>query len=302
MKKLVLFIFLISTKAYSAACCGGGVSGMPLLITGDFKALFMASLSQDEIIGDDFSKSQEFVFYSKENQTKSEVLSLKNAYLLSDTIQFGFGTGVLQKRRALPNGTEESSSGLTDSHFQLTYEFLPERYYSVWKPRAFFYTKWVFPTGSHTYESENLYRTDVHGLGLIVPSLGVAFFKILKQWDLLLTTELHHGLSRDFDGLKVEPSLGGSLTLAAGYNTKSFPLRIGFALTPKYEGKKKLSGTINSETSSQIVWDTMINISYLLPNSYSLSTFYRDQTLMGPAKNTDLTRSVGVSLTKQLEL
>ena len=89
--------------------------------------------------------------------------------------------------------------------------------------------------------------------------------------------------------------------MVAGVSPWNGLLRLGGVLVYAKEGKRSISGDINSEGEKLSYLETGFDISYLL-SDYSLSLAFRDQSYLGEAKNTTLTQSLSLSVMKFFEL
>ena len=128
--------------------------------------------------------------------------------------------------------------------------------------------------------------------------------KHFGDWDAYAMPEVHYSFARSFqedaggDTLTVSPGFGGSLELDLGF---SIPLggnfRIGARLQPMLGASKRVSSNIGETVSSyQLSWDSVLEVSYLIATEWSATASYTDQTLMGPAVNSTLSRSFALAL------
>ena len=298
----MVFVILGAQKVWGAACCGGGAN-FPLLITGDFKAQLATSMSFANVIGD-VDTSGSSTFRASGNDEQIRRFLVEGSYLIDPLWQVGVTIPFEYRERSV-GGAYSSDYGAADISGQVSYEFLPERTFSYWKPRGFIFTRLTFPTSPSIYDSSQTLATDARGLGLFTVSMGLAFTKNIRLWDFQLMGEVHRSFGRDFQGddgsfTSVSGSFGSSALLGVGYSIGD--LRLGGSLSPSYEGERDVAGAVSSTTPRQIVWDTTLSLSYLFGPEWLVLMSYSDQTLWGPVENTILTRSFAMSLQKRWEL
>ncbi len=289
---------VIGRSALSAPCCGGS-SAIPTLITGDDRAQFQVSVSHGSIIGDAPSSGLP-VFRSPNDSESLNVLNLAGAYRLFDRAQIGVGIPLISRSLENPE-TSASSSGTGDLLFDFAYEIIPDFTYSEWRPKGFAFVQLTTPTGPSTYDSSAPYQIDTRGRGFYTLGIGMAFLKTISDFDLTLTFEGHRSFSRTVTSpsgaaLDLIPSFGGSLMAGLGWSPGGGSFRIGTSLSPIYEGRIETLGAIQSISDSQIAWNTSLQAGYLLNDEWSTGLNYTDQTLMGPAQNVSLSRSIALSL------
>lgn len=294
---LLTLSLLLSGGAQAASCCGGGGSSASI-ITGDFSSTLALAVSYSDVIGD-VDSDRESTFRHEKNSEVSQTLQIEGSKLLSDYWQISAMVPLIRKTREI-GSQGNTESGLGDPTVNLIYEFLPETRYSAYIPRGFIFAGLKAPTSPSKYDFTSTYGEDIRGTGFWTPSLGLAFFKVRGRWDFQALTEIHQALDREFsqrDGstLYARPSPGGSLLFGAGFSpTPTSPLRLGGALSPKYDGPVHLAS--RPASAEQIVWDTSASLSYMIDRKYGARLTYSDQTLFGPAQNTTLSRTLMLSL------
>jgi len=298
IRALTFLLLILSFKGFAASCCGGGVI-MPLLITGDYRAQFNFTASNSAV---SYSASEEGLFKERDgtNQEVINTFTFRGAYQVSEYFQLGLALPIQNNNRKTLN-REESSTGLGDIRLQLAYEFLPELSFSFWKPRGFIFLNQIFPTSRSTYDSISPLRTDSHGGGFFKTSIGIGLVKNIKSMDFQLMGEIHQGVERSFEKITVDPSGGHSFLLGFGYSPGQGNLRLGSALLYSYEGAPEINGQINTLAQSKYFWELGLNANYLI-GSYSIMAYYSDQTFLGKAKNTTLSKTLGIGLMKFVEL
>ena len=299
-----LFLFFNAGAALGAPCCGGS-SAIPTLITGDDRAQVQASLSHGSIIGDAPAHGIP-VFRSGADSEDLNVFNLAGAYRITDRTQVGLGIPIVARSRQTPT-VETSASGLGDVILDLAYEALPDFTYSEWRPKGLVFLQATLPTGPSTYDSTLPFQIDARGRGFFTIGAGCAFLKNLANWDFLFNLEVHRSFrrtvtSQDGGSLTLSPSFGGTAMLGAGYSPSGGRFRIGAGLSPIYEGAMDVSGGIQSTSEPQLSWGVSVQAGYLISDNWSATLAYTDQTLLGPAQNVSLSRSVAISLQRRWPL
>jgi hypothetical protein len=304
---IALAALALTGQARAAPCCGGG-SAAPTILTGDDRAQLSASLSQSQIIGD-APPSGLPVFRAAGDDEQAQTLRIDGAYLLGDRWQVGASVPFTRRSRSTP-ALASSATGLGDLGFSGAYELLPEWEYSVWKPRGFLFAQGLVPAGGSVYESSftatDPWGLDARGRGFYALGAGMVLLKSWGDWDLSLVGEAHRSFARTFstaDGdLLLTPGWGGSAALAGGCSLTRIPLRIGLALSPAYEGAISAQGSaIDSVSDAQLVWNTSAQLAWMFGHDSTLSAVYTDQTLLGPASNVSLSRTLALLFQKRWE-
>jgi hypothetical protein len=254
------------------------------------------------------------VFRSDSDSEIMETLRLDGAYRFTDELQAGIGVPLIRRARQTPSDSA-SSTGLGDLSFDFGYECLPELSYSVWKPKGFVFFQATLPTSPSVYDANEPFLVDARGRGFFSLSIGSAFVKTYGNWDFLASFEGHRSFSRSYrlsDGgsLDLTPGYGASALLGAGLSPGGSALRVGLSISPVYEAAIRSSNSVSnsanspedSVSDSQLVWNTSLQVGYAITTEWSTSFTYTDQTLLGPAKNVSLSRTVAIATQKRWEL
>lgn len=247
------------------------------------------TLATSRVIGDVDPKGRS-TFRRKQNKESTTMARMDLAYSWADQYQNGVSLKYQERMRDF-NGEEASDSGWSDLGL-----------FQAWQPIKFQRT-WIFntinvPTSKSLYDAKESFSVDAHGTGTYQAGLGVFHLINYKTWDILLSSEVHHSFARSFNGsmdTEVGSFWGASFTVGAGYVPWRSKFRYGLGFTPRLEGQKKVKTNQSSEVSKQsLVWDTVLNVTYSINAQYALGVNYVDQTVMGPAQNTLLNRTVSV--------
>jgi len=281
----IFYFFSLGPSLFAAACCSGG-SSLPAVILNDDRWAFRLATANAFTVGDVEENGQATW---RKDSFNEQLFSLSPAFVYrwGDFWQTGFKTSM--QRRAL---SERSHWGMGDSSLHLTYEPFPLYTYSVWRPRLLFVASLSIPSGRSSYDTtrELLKAT---GTGFWTPSLAIIASKNLNDFDFLVSGEAKYQIKRSFRYEKVEPGWIFSSKLGSGYSWSRF--RFGVAIGPTYEEKRKMLRS-RVESPSKMLWDTQFDVSSLLVDRVSATLSYNDQTLLGPAWNVALERSLALSL------
>jgi hypothetical protein len=274
-------------------------------LTGDDRAQLSIAVSHASVIGDAPVEGTPTFRGANDSET-TQIVQLNGAYVLMDRLQAGAGIPLERRSRDVET-SGASAQGLGDIALDLAYEVLPEWSYSSWKPHGYAFLQTTLPTGPSVYDADALYQLDARGRGFFSVAFGTALMKSMGDWDFLFSAEAHRSFSRavqtpDGAHLSLSPGWGGSAVVGAGFSPPGTPLRIGVSLSPVYEQGIAVAGSVNSESSSQLVWNASTQVGYAIQTDWSASLSYTDQTLVGPARNVSLNRTVAASLQKRWAL
>lgn len=292
IRRLLFLVFALSfyTKAYAASCCGGGAS-FPSLILSDDKAQLGFSAAFSKIIGD-APLSGKAIFRSPSDDEWIYTYTLDAASLITDRWQLGSTLPFVEKTRSTESD-KASAKGMGDISVTTAYEFLPEFSYSKWKPRGFLYFKVMFPTGGSIYESTKLYAVDSRGTGLYTFSVGTFLIKSWGSWDSSFRLAISKPLDRSFsspsgDRITIRSGYEFNSAIAVGYSPLQGDWRLGLSMNPFLVMTRDL-GTLD-----QLKWTTSFDISKMINRNWVSGISFSDQTLLGPARNSSLERSLSL--------
>ncbi len=301
---VLLFLLISASTANAAPCCGAGLA-TPSFITGDDSAQVSVSAAYGRVIGDAPSQGLA-VFRADEDNETAQSFQLDGAVLLSDRWQLGGSVPLLRRARSTQS-SQGASTGLGDLRFNAALEALPEWEYSLWKPRGYLFATATLPTGRSLTDSleypSQPWALDSRGKGYYSLSSGGLLVKSWSHWDATLQVEAHRSFARTVQEVTISPGWGGSLMLAVGYSPSFAPLRWGLSLAPAFEQGIHVEtlGGPPSDSNPQLVWNTSMLLSWMLTRDATLSASYMDQTLLGPARNVSLSRTLSLMLQKRWE-
>lgn len=308
MFKFSLFLFTFSlfsiSDAYAAPCCASS-GAAPSIISGDDQTQFTLTTARSSVIGDAPDQGRA-VFRSSDDSESSLTHRIDMAQVFFDRYQAGLSIPVVSREVNRPS-TQAQATRLGDVRVTAAYEALPEWTYSPWKPKGHVFLQGSLPTGRSLYDSQEIGAVDATGRGFYALAGGVLLSKTKGAWDGFFIPEIHYGFPRSFDGLngnesiRVHPRFGMSFALGVGYSPRMGNLRVGVRLQPVFNQSKIVKTSSNSsETGTQSSWDSSLELSYLLNDHWSLLSSYTDQTLLGPAKNSTLSRTFAFGIQHRL--
>ncbi len=302
---LLSFVVLTHSNLAQAAACCGGTSAAPGLLTGDDTHQLTFSASSSSVIGD-MPEQGWAVYRSSSTSEVTQSFRFEGAMLVSESWQIGLAVPLIRKEFTSLRGSDSATS-LGDLSVTLAHETWPEFGYSAWIPRGFTFLSVNAPIAASIYETTRPGAVDAIGSGFWRVSAGALFLKSWNSWDVSLFGETHYSFTRNFQGyfgaerLWVSPGWGMSAVLGAGWSFASAPVRLGARFQPILNQGRNTwydSGT-HTPSASQLVWNSGLDLSWLASPEWSAVAAYTDQTWLGPAKNTTLSRTFAFNLQRR---
>lgn len=294
MKYLFALIFLLPLTIQASSCCGGG-SASSMIITGDNAREFNLGYSYRNDLGQT-DRSGWASFHDERTKDQQTALNLQYQSMIEDQFQMAGKISLINKS-VRKQGRVENKSGLGDLELQGTYEFLPERTYSIIKPRGFLYSKFGIPNSRSLYDSKSVLFSDVRGSGLYNISLGTFFLKRLSVTTLKAGLEFQHFFGRTFQEGKLSDYDKVIVPLGATYAFDPVPLSVGINSTWNYQTEKNFTGSITSRSEKEYFWETGIFLNWSANREETWGISYSDSTLVGKNINSPLYRSFSLNYT-----
>ena len=297
-----LAVTAIQAPSASAAPCCASSAAVPALIAGDQARQLGVSVSQGAVIGDAFDVGLP-EFRADDSRDFTQTATFDAATLISDRWQVGAQLNVIH--RTIDQGaTRTESTGLGDVRLSTAYEAWPEFSFSKWTPRGYVFAQITAPTGRSINDSQTLSTVDARGQGFWQAGIGTLLMKRWSSWDIYVLPELHASPGRSFSGIigqtDVSSFWGGSFALGTGYSPGAGALRFGFRLQPAFRSSRtSTSNDVISDVPNQIVWNTALEAGYLVSDDWMINAGYTDQTLLGPAYNSTLSRSISIGMQRR---
>ncbi len=302
---ILCLAFLSQAPAAKAAACCGGTSAAPGLLTGDDTHQLTFSAATSSVIGDVPDQGWA-VYRSSSTSEVMQTFRIDGAMLVSESWQIGLAVPLIRKEFTSVRGSDSQAS-LGDLSLTLAHETWPEFGYSAWKPRGFTFLSVNAPMAASIYETTRPGAVDAIGSGFWRISGGALFLKSWNSWDLSFLGETHYSFTRNFPGyfgsdrLWVSPGWGMSAALGAGWSFAGAPVRVGARFQPILnQGRStRYDGETDTPTPSQLVWNSGLDVTWLASPEWSAVAAYTDQTWLGPAKNTTLSRAFAFNLQRR---
>jgi hypothetical protein len=293
MKWFLAFISsLLPASLWAAACCGGG-SGGAQVISGDFRYQVTMGMSYSSVIGEKYGEQSAY-FWPEGRHQRTQLTRLSGLYAFDNGWQLGAGGEYLVRDYALTTGGKSEEAGVGDSDLIATYEFMPELSYSAWKPRGFLSLTQRIPTGKSVEESKDPYFADVTGDGQFASTLTLTLIKVRGEFDFMGQVGVTHRFARTIhqNNSKLGEGQSSQFFLDVGMSPGQGQWHLGFGVGGVLkDGRETTKGGRVLRSSSELVWDVSPSISYAFDEA-SASLRYSDQTLLGPVKNTTLSRTL----------
>lgn len=297
-KFILLFLFILSAgNALASSCCGGNASSNQIII-GDNKYELSVRSSFRTDFGQTTDKGKAIFYDDVKDHTYTT--SFDASMFLTDYWQTGLKLGVAHK--SIQKGSiQENQAGLTDLSLQLAHEFLPELYYSKWKPRGFLFLSTNIPFGKNLMTSKKLLRSDIRGNGFYSVGLGTLFVKKMGDFTNRFSIEFQ----KTFDAHEKENTLKSFnkylFSTGSSYQLTDF-WNLGFLISWNYTKPKKIVGAINTRSLSDQYFDTSLFANYLITPESLLGFTYLDSSLLGKSRNSALYRQFTINYTYQIPL
>ncbi len=294
---LTLLAISAPLKLQAAACCGGGSSGASL-ITGDYQAQFSLSSSYSSVVA--MQTGDKALFWEDGHHQRTLTHKVSIASMISENSQVGLSVEYLKKEYSFQSGSSESSQDLGDLTTQFGYELLAESYYTSYLPRILLGLAHTLPTGVGVEESNKPGLSDVTGLGRHQTSLSLLFLKRRPNSMISLKLETHQRWRR----ARIGASNGHSFELSASYLPPKVNWNLGAGFGTIFNNGREVKGAQGQSyrSSFERVSEIFLFTALSFSNDWESSLRYVDQTLVGPAKNSTLSRTLSLTLTKYLPL
>ena len=296
IRSLVIF-FIFKSLSFASSCCSGAQTGNSLIF-GDTRYRVITSYVNRAYVSD---ANRNGKIKDRENLiVVDETLTMNYRFQARNYFQYGveFNTKMVTSE-SLSNNTE--SSGISDTFFSASYEFLPEIAYHRYKPRGFFTLSAGIPIGRSKYEYESIEDEQAISSGLYSIAPGLVFFKKVNRFDFSATVNTTIYFKDSFktssEVLSVSRRPDVNFGLNSAYTFKNVPFIFSLGLFHQIVGKEKLlSDDFYNVTPGGYVTSANAAISYFF-NQASIAINYRDDTLLNLASNRALSKTIIFSYT-----
>lgn len=288
------FFFTYASLAIASSCCGGGTSSS-MIITGDNAHELNIGFGHRNDLGQTDAEGWA-KFHDSRTKDQQSSLSIQYQQIIKDEFQLA-GKITFIDKNIRKQGRVENKSGPGDFELQGTWEFLPERTYSLVKPRGFLFSKASLPNSRSLYDSRSVVFSDVRGSGLYTISLGTFFLKRFSVVTIKAGAEVQHLFGRRFPDGKLSDYNKIILPLGASYAFEDLPLSLGVNSTWNYHAEKKFSGSLASVSGKEYFWETGTFLNWSVNREETWGLSYADSTLVGKNINSPLYRSYSLIYT-----
>lgn len=276
--------------AWSAACCGGGLS-FPTMIINNDKAQFSSSYSVTNVEIDNVDDNG--VWHRWDQHQNVQTLKLEGAHILADHWQIGASIPVISRQYG-----DKMYSGLGDILASVSYEYLSDQNNDSHSPMGIGFLQLNLPTGKSRADSE-VGGLDSRGNGFWALGAGTLLSKSWSPLDFFLLFEGHRSFEKNVNTSLVKgtvlPGYGSNISFGFGYNWAMY--RAGFSLTQNQEDAVIVRTEDSKLKQDMERWSTMVlSISYLQWEFWSWTMSYSDQTVFGDPVNTSLGKSFGLQI------
>ena len=288
---LISFIILQWTTASANSCCGQSPASFPVLAL-DQKLSINTSYSVSQAQGRIYSPEEFVVWNSKERQVQSLQLSI--AGTVRSRHQFYVNTALLNSKFK-DEYQNADSQNFSDTQLGYSYEVLPEYSFSYWKPIIHTSLLMNVPTGKSIYDNIELSEgTDVTGHNQWGLGVGLTARKVYFPFTLILQGRSLQMFKKQFSNVEVGTFYDSSLAFLGSYALTWKAVVLNFGVTTNHLSARSL----NSRDESQSMQNTslLVGLQKSFGEAWNVGFNYSDQTLLGPAKNSILNKTVTLNI------
>ncbi len=289
---LIFSLLFLSKTSWASSCCGQSPASFTVLALNQ-KLSFSTGVTYLRSQGRVYNESDQFyIWESKKREVRSVLVNL--ASTLADQHQIFLNTNLLQGHYSDPL-EKGSSTNLSDTLIGYTYEILPEYSFSYWKPVVSLTAFLNLPTGHSIYDRSSLSEgTDVTGHGQTGTGLGITVRKVYFPWTLTLQGRMIRLFSKRFERVNVSDFNDSSLAFLIDYSSSWWGLVFNGGLTFTHLSERTIEPSLVTSGVSQN-FNILGGIQKSISESWVTGLYFSDQTLLGPAQNTILNRSVSLN-------
>ncbi len=278
---IIVSSFFLST-AYASSCCVAN-AGLPQFMTLPAKWQITTTASQARVIGDTSTKGRS-VFRGSNNREKTTQLGGGIAWAKGPW-QLNASFAYAQKERQLGDKTA-ASTGATDPSFAVVREIPTGRFgHRVWS-----FVRHIFPAADSVYDTQDELSTNSIGAGRPQTGLGALYMWNARYFDAQALAEAHLGHANQRGDTRLGSQPGGSMGAGVGWVKSKW--RLGSLITARWEASSTVKQEGRETRTGRIqVWDSTLSLGRQIDAFQNAALSYNDQTLLGPARNTTLSRS-----------
>lgn len=290
---LIVLTLLVTLPAFSNSCCGQNPSSFVVLSQGQTLSLVTA-LSLVKAEGRVYEDPNAFHIW-KNKKRDVQAWQINGAGTFNERHQWFVNSSVLQGTYSdsVSSGT---STNLSDTLLGYSFEILPEYSFSRWKPIVFISALVNAPTGHSIYDRSQLSEgTDVSGHNQWGTGLGVTVRKVYFPFSVTLQGKSMKVFGKQFESVRVSDFYDSSAGVLVNYLTPFWHISTNFGLTFNHLSSRRIAPADISSGSSQNT-TTLVGLQRGIGEAWNVGMNYSDQTLLGPARNSILNRTVNFTV------
>jgi len=287
---LVIFILASVAESFAGSCCGQSPASF-MVLSSNQKLSVNTAYSVIESEGRVFNSDEFYVWNQKKRQ--AQALQLNVAGTIADRHQYYVTTSFVSgSYKDVYGGTD--ASHLSDTQIGYTYEVLPEYSFSYWRPVIYLSALVNLPTGKSIYNSQLSEGADVTGHEQW--GLGAGFTARKVYFPLTLTFQARslRIFSENFGALKISDFYDSSAAFLTNYVTRFQDVSVNLGVTLNHLSSRAITpGGFSGEMQNMSL---LVGLQKTFGDEWSAGLNYADQTLLGPAKNSILNRTMTLNL------
>lgn len=294
---VILFSVLYWSDLFAAACCSAGGTASPIIMEQNLLELRL-STSRSFVVAERF-ETKRTLFWDTERSQVTTTLTPSIGYRLSDDWQVGLAMDWIAKSYTFEGGSSEREQRIGDTRLMVAYELLYPGPPFTLRPQAFVSLEHSLLTGRGLEKSRLNGLTDVSGSDQASATLGLHLFKKLNyiRWSLEARNAYFH--VRTIEESRLRQRFEHTVSLSAMSLRLSDKLNIGSSLTGIFrQGRRPVDQP--NQPSEQLFEASIFGV-LMLSDRTNINLSYVDQTLLGPVKNTTLSRRFGLSYSMAIE-
>lgn len=288
---LILSLLLLSRWAWASSCCGQSPASFTVLAL-DQTLSVNASYSLIRSEGRIFNRDQFHVWNDKKRSVQA--LQLNVAGTIDSQQQYFINSSFLEGsyQDHLSQGTARH---LSDTQLGYTYEIVPEYSYSYWRPLVYLSAMINVPTGKSIYDESSLSEgADVTGHNQWGAGLGLTARKVYFPLTVTFQARTLRIFAKTFDQVEVSDFYDSSVALITNSVTRYKDISVTLGVTGNHLSRRTISP--GSESGAMQNVTVIAGLQKPLSEEWFAGINYSDQTLVGPAKNSILNRTLTVNL------
>lgn len=301
MAYLLLILALSSwfPSAFASSCCGQSPASYSILSMNQ-RLSVSSGMSYTRSYGRyrHFAGGNEGLEVWDDKKREVTSLLLNVAGTVAPRQQMLLNTAIVQGHYSDESGSERSNH-LSDTLLGYSYEILPEYAFSYWKPIVYVTGFLNLPTGHSTYEMNLSEGTDVTGHDQWGAGLGLTVKKVYFPWTLTLQGRTLQLFAKTFGDVRVSDFYDSSLALIVNHSSRFWDLQWNGGVTFNHLSERtteRVEGIPLDSSEASQSFSLLAGVQRPVGKNWGAGISYSDQTLLGPAKNSILNRSINLNL------